>query len=287
MNEVGKRLKCAREAMGLSMEKFAEWFGEKSVDASVICRIETGKRNKRYPPKRAIKKFAKVLSLTPKQLEALIAVERRGLDPCQMLPDIAPAPVKQAAIESEAEKILKEFFEAENKGVADGPIPIKDVIKFAYGLSTEEKNFAKEQITGPHSGALYGCFCPEGSHGNDRVVLVNSGKINGRRLSCAERRITIAHEAGHYFLHYGNKESPQLLFRFSKEPTYCRESEIRPGEFNLKEIQANEFAACLLMPRSQFKSEWLKVSGDESQLARHFGVTATFVRLRSKILNLL
>lgn len=137
VNEVGKRLRNARKVKGLSLRKFAERFGE---DFSLLARIEQGGR---YPPKPRLKKFAEVLSLTTEQLEALIAVERRGLDPCQMLPEIAPAPVEHSSIEAEAEKTLSEF--CQEKNIGDGPIPIEDVIKTAYGLSTEEANFSKEK----------------------------------------------------------------------------------------------------------------------------------------------
>ncbi len=75
MSVVGLRLKSAREGKRLSLRKFAEEIDE---DFTVLWRIERGHR---FPPKLRLESFAKVLSLTPQQLEALIAVERRGLNP--------------------------------------------------------------------------------------------------------------------------------------------------------------------------------------------------------------
>jgi len=259
--------------MGLTLQKFAEKFGE---DASVICRIEKGER---FPPKQRIKKFAE-------QLEALVAVERRKLDPCQMLPEISPSPVKPASIEAETDRILREFFQKEQPHSGESAVPVEDVIRAAYLLSTRDTDFAKEQITGPRKGALYGCLYPDGFQGKDRLVLVNSGLMNGRRLTRGERRVTIAHEAGHYFLHYGKRQSAQLLFRFTKEPTYCREMEIQPGEFNLREHQANVFAACLLMPRKQFGDERQRLFKSVTKLAERFDVTEALVDLRIKMLSL-
>ena len=281
VSEVGRRLKNAREAKGLSLRKFAKGFRE---NFTLLCHIEKGRR---FPPKGTIKKFAEVLSLTPDQLEALIAVERRGLDPNQMLPEIAPAPVKRSQIEDDAGGIWKEFKEKHgSRNAFEGPIPIEDVIMAVSDLRIEEIDFEQEQIVGPRRGPLCGCFYPEGRRGKGRVILVNSGKINGARLSNADRRVTIAHEAGHYFLHYANKKCPQLLFHFTKEPTYCREAEIDSSGFNSKEHQANLFGACLLLPKDIFLTEWRRLDADVVKLAKRFDVTEQFVRLRLKSLCL-
>lgn len=280
MSEVGKRLKNARDAKCLSLRKFAEGIDE---DFSLLARIESGER---FPPRHRLGKFAAALSLTTKQLEALIAVERRGLDPYQMLPEIVPAAIPSKSIEAEAESILVKYCRASNKSIGEGPIPVEDVIQFACGLSTQRLDFAKHGIKAPHGGDLYGCFYPDGFQGRDRLVLVNTGKVNGHRLSNAELMITVAHEAGHYVLHYGNKESKQLFFRFSKEPSYCRAQEIDPKPFNLKEDQASLFAACLLMPRNQFQKEWEKTPGDKSRLARYFETTESFVQVRADVMGL-
>src|ERR1700722_11139675 len=97
------RLKSVRDAMGLSLRDFAKKFRE---DYTLLARIEKGKR---FPPKPKLEKFAKVLSLKPEQLEALVAVERRGLNPYEMLPEIAPAHIPYKIIEDEAEKILNKY----------------------------------------------------------------------------------------------------------------------------------------------------------------------------------
>jgi len=82
---VGLRLKSAREGRGLSLREFAKELRE---DFTLLARIERGER---YPPKQRLEKFAEALSLTLQQLKALVAVERRGLDPHELLPEIPPA----------------------------------------------------------------------------------------------------------------------------------------------------------------------------------------------------
>jgi len=117
------------------------------------------------------------------------------------------------------------------------------------------------------------------------LVVVNSGRIRGKLLSSAEKRTTIAHEAGHYVLHCGNKDSTQLFLRFTKGPTFCREAECDQTSFNPLEYQASAFGACLLMPKKLFRLEWQKQSRIVARVAEAFDVTEAFVHLRAKMLN--
>jgi len=275
---VGSRLRSVRDATGLSLREFARKAGE---DFTLLWRIERGWR---YPPKTRLERFAKALSLAPQQLEALIAVERRGLNPYEMLPEIPPAHISHASIEEAAERILKKYCRAVNRADVALPVPVDAVLSEACSLSTEYCDFKKKKIAGS-SGARYGCLYPDGFGGKDRAVFVNTGRIRGHRLSPEEKRITAAHEAGHYELHYGNKESAQLFFRFTKGPTFCREAECEETLFNSLEYQASVFAACVLMPRKQFLSEWQKMSESVAKLAKYFEVTESFVRFRVKILR--
>jgi len=248
VSEIGKRLKSARQGRGLSLRKFAEEVGE---DFTVMHRIEKGER---FPPKGRQEKFASVLSLTSKQLDALIAVERRKLNPYELLPEIVPAHISFAEIEKAAEQILNKYRQAEKKNEIKLPVPVDDILVKVCRLNVEYCDFKRKKIPGPKRESLYGCLYPDGFGGKDRVAFVNTGQIRGRRssLSQEERRITVAHEAGHFVMHRGNNESRQLFFRFTKEPVFCREAECEDNLLNPMEYQASVFAACLLMPRSQF-----------------------------------
>src|SRR6266581_2955254 len=124
------RLKSVRNARGLSLREFAKKVGE---NFTLLARIEAGER---YPPKPRLEKFARVLALTPPQLEALIAVERRGLNPYELLPEITPAHIPQKHIEAAADKILRNYCRAASKADIEHPVPVVDVIKVACGLST-------------------------------------------------------------------------------------------------------------------------------------------------------
>ncbi len=274
---IGQRLKCVRDGKGLSLREFARDFDE---DFTLIFRIEHGQR---YPPKKSVEKFAKALSLTPSQLDALISVERRGLNPHELLPEIPPAHIPQRSIEHEAERVLKKYCRAVTQNGVKLPVPIEEVLDYGCGLSTEYRDFTKKRMPTSHRG-LFGCLYPQGFEGKDHVVLVNTGRIGRRYLSLEEQRTTAAHEAGHYVLHCGNKESAQLFFRFSRGPTFCREAECEESLLDPREYQASEFAACLLMPREPFLTAWKSFSGSTARLAECFRVTESFARFRAMML---
>lgn len=86
-------------------------------------------------------------------------------------------------------------------------------------------------------------------------------------------RFTIAHELGHYFLHY-------------LQPAKTGESHFGRGGRNLAETQANYFAASLLMPEQKFRDAFQQFDGDEWAIADAFGVSPQAASVRAQTLNL-
>lgn len=86
-------------------------------------------------------------------------------------------------------------------------------------------------------------------------------------------RFTIAHELGHYFLHYLHPKR-EAAASFGR------------GERNTVETQANVFASSLLMPAEQFKKEWKRHSGNARALATIFDVSPNAVLVRAEVLDL-
>lgn len=86
-------------------------------------------------------------------------------------------------------------------------------------------------------------------------------------------RFTIAHELGHYFLHYlhARREDPASFGR---------------GDRNLVETQANVFASSLLMPAKQFTDAWRRQRGNVRALATLFDVSPAAVEVRAEVLGL-
>lgn len=86
-------------------------------------------------------------------------------------------------------------------------------------------------------------------------------------------RFTIAHELGHYFLHYRYADIDGPM-------SYDR------GGRNRAETEANVFAATLLMPAEPFEEKWKEHSGDVWRVAGYFGVSPAAARVRAEVLEL-
>ncbi|MBO0144221.1 ImmA/IrrE family metallo-endopeptidase [Agrobacterium sp. Ap1] len=94
----------------------------------------------------------------------------------------------------------------------------------------------------------------------------------------AERdRFTIAHELGHYVLHY-------LWPRHNGKDVGPVEAR-RYGSGRV-EWEANWFAAGFLMPAGAYKSAWVELKGVIGELADRFGVSTDAARIRAETLGL-
>ncbi|TFC92879.1 ImmA/IrrE family metallo-endopeptidase [Cryobacterium sp. TMT4-31] len=86
-------------------------------------------------------------------------------------------------------------------------------------------------------------------------------------------RFTMAHELGHYFLHY-------LQPAFEGPRTFGR------GTRNKAETQANFFAASLLMPADKFKASHAVHGSDWWAVANVFGVSPKAAEVRAQVLGI-
>ncbi|WP_122639044.1 ImmA/IrrE family metallo-endopeptidase [Romboutsia sp. Marseille-P6047] len=98
------------------------------------------------------------------------------------------------------------------------------------------------------------------------------------------KKFTIAHELGHLFLHMGYQIDDDLWEEQRGRDYY------RNGSSE-EELQANEFAAALLMPRDEYKKIMEKytdgVSVNTAEIARYFGVSIQAAANRGKWLGYL
>ena len=79
---------------------------------------------------------------------------------------------------------------------------------------------------------------------------------------------TIAHELGHFVLHYPHKNPSPEAMRFNRYGS------------GLIEAQANRFAAAFLMPAEEFKEARASFGDDAYMIAGHFGVSQPAVSVR-------
>lgn len=108
--------------------------------------------------------------------------------------------------------------------------PHVDVDKLAEQLGIQVQSKALDSEV---SGTLY-------RHDHKALIVVNSSE------SPVRKRFTVAHEIGHYMMHKDQDihiDSNQTYFRRTDSPADLRESE------------ANQFAAALLMPKSMLEAE--------------------------------
>jgi len=124
------------------------------------------------------------------------------------------------AVES-AEKTL------DKHKISKAPVDVEKIAA-AMGIDVTKMIFSKDEI----SGAIK----MRGKQGVP-IIVVNQNH-------CVERqRFTIAHEIGHFVLHAIDN------MHVDSDNVYFRDSNASSTTTNIKEVQANQFAAEMLMPR--------------------------------------
>lgn len=135
------------------------------------------------------------------------------------------------------------------------PLPIDNVVDY---LGYDAKSFIPDASGINISGAV---------SSKEKKILINNND------SIFRKRFTLAHEIGHIILHFNNHDEEFVDFRTDR---------VR----DTKELQADEFAGCLLMPIHEFKKIWLKSKGNSFYLSEFFGVSKPAVYMRALNLGL-
>lgn len=146
------------------------------------------------------------------------------------------------------------------------PVPVEDVAKLV-GARIKYNNFQNEI-----SGLLL--------RRNNAVVIGVASE-----QSLARQRFTIAHEIGHLLLHNGEELHVDADFRVNLRSSASSRAD------DVIEIEANTFAATLLMPAEFIKKDIarMQIDAEDSeqidQLAAKYGVSAQAMTFR--LLNIL
>jgi hypothetical protein len=119
-------------------------------------------------------------------------------------------------------------------------------------------------------------------NGNDDDEQNFDLKVNGDKFPPERNIFTIAHELGHVFLHlhYGTEQWTTAQQEF-KDAFWHRKG------FGKTENEADYFAACFLMPKNEFISEWKIQNSDTERVAGAFGVSKTAANVRARSLGLI
>jgi len=136
---------------------------------------------------------------------------------------------------------------------ADEPVPVEDIAESLLGLLIRD-------------AAL--------EAGVSGMLLLREREIHVNAAECARwparRRFTIAHEVGHWELHAGEIDDVTITRTAEYEPAATTD---RTPE-QLREREANRFAAELLMPASRVHTAVGLHGADVLDLADRFGVSA-------------
>ena len=184
---------------------------------------------------------------------------------------LTSAPRKPGRInpEVEAAKLLQQC------GFTDGPVGVEQIAQ-RLGITVSYQPFRGSQQQ-DISGMLY-------RDGPLAVLGINAAHSRTRQ------RFTMAHEIGHYWLHPGQEVWIDRLVRVN-----FRDSSSSQGAIK-EEVQANQFAAALLMPGRQVVGDTLrmldegpKVTVDQAiqQMAVRYEVSKQAMEFRLVNLGLL
>jgi Zn-dependent peptidase ImmA (M78 family) len=154
----------------------------------------------------------------------------------------------------------------ETCGVRSRPVPLEKILQY----------FRISQVDLPANNDIFGAIV--GQHGH-AIIAVNPNQHPNRQ------RFTIAHELGHYFRHLcvgGETEFVDGDFRL-----HWRNGTSSQG-IDWNEIEANRFAACLLMPEDLVREDVDKCSTLDQEAIQHLAAQYSVSRLamQYRLINL-
>jgi hypothetical protein len=169
---------------------------------------------------------------------------------------------------------------ARARKVWDGqpPVPIERIVESVLDLA-----ISWEEILGPDAERILGFLDVA-----DRRVVINEGFRERYDRAPGSFLFTLAHEAGHFELHvdHGGYQQVSLLLTPEEEPTLCRD-----GSYDPREVQANRFAAFLLLPEELLRPATVghdcRLAGVIRELAAKFAVSNTTMRIRLERLGII
>jgi Zn-dependent peptidase ImmA (M78 family) len=146
-------------------------------------------------------------------------------------------------------------------GLKDPPVDVREVAK-KLGITV-----VLEDLDEDISGLLT-------TVEKERSICVNKKHSRNRQ------RFSIAHEIGHHQL--GHQFVPGEHVHVDRGVQISQRSGRSSEAIDSKEIEANQFAACLLMPKALLEKEVALPVSDEqvTELARRFGVSEQAMTIR-------
>jgi hypothetical protein len=154
------------------------------------------------------------------------------------------------------------------------PVPVETLADSQYGLLVSERDDLAGAAALPKGTHISGLLFP-----GRREIWVDAGEA---ARAPVRRRFTVGHEVGHWVLHCTRGSGEERI-------VHCREAVVRDGAaveedhgrprvprvlaYPPEELDANQFAAAVLMPRYLVREERRWVGDDVRKLAQAFGVS--------------
>jgi len=161
--------------------------------------------------------------------------------------------VTDGSIEAEAETLFA-LWQKDHGEVAEPPVPVDDMIELQLNMRYEIDDLQKRFGHGDVLGAIW--F-------NEQLIRVDRSldPVEHPRM-LGRYRFTLAHEIGHWQLHrrvFLRDETQMSLTSAADAAAFVCRSTDQARE----EVQANMFAAFLLMPRDLIRRAWIKWRGTD------------------------
>lgn len=146
------------------------------------------------------------------------------------------------------------------------PVPVVDIAR-DLGL----RIFATYDFKSAESGSLR-------RENSQYIIYINPTETPERQ------RFTIAHELGHFLMHKDvlSHEGDEFVDSLKQAViSLNRSNDVKESTERKREIEANQFAAALLMPEKEFKKIFLE-SNDLEKIASLFRVSQSAATVRAK-----
>lgn len=160
------------------------------------------------------------------------------------------------------------------------PVPIELIIETVYNLE-----ILWDEVPEPPDTILLGALAP-----SERRVVLNTRHQGLFERWVGPERFTLAHELAHWIYDADNPDQMKLDLDAapSEEFCYSRESPRLPEDLRIREVNANKFAAHILLPDHLVRAANIeKVLSNFRGTAAAWGVSQTTLRIRLETMGLI
>lgn len=189
-------------------------------------------------------------------------------------------PRRQEAHEVAAAGLIRKHESVTGKSVSL-PVPVESIVERTAGLA-----ILYEEIPEQGDVMILGALSP-----STRQIVLNTEHSELFETVIGPERFTLAHELGHWVYDADDPAQQAMALISASTEVFCYHRDAGPSGLEettrIREVNANKFASCLLMP--DWLMQELDVDGvidDFARSARDIGVSKQALRIRLETLGL-